>query len=93
MPGVLFLTVDEVVERYRDQISPNTLANWRTSKIGPSFLKIGKAVLYPLTELEAWEKKNLVICTARIPSPRRQTHNYTETPMHINAHLPMKGRS
>jgi hypothetical protein len=33
-------------------------------KVGPSFLKIGKAVLYPLAELEAWDRKNLVICRA-----------------------------
>ncbi len=31
-------------------------------KIGPSFLKIGQAVLYPLAELEAWDR-------AQIPTP------------------------
>jgi hypothetical protein len=33
-------------------------------KIGPSFLKVGKAVLYPLAELEAWDRKKLLICRA-----------------------------
>jgi hypothetical protein len=33
-------------------------------KIGHSFLKLGRAVLYPLSELEAWDRKNLVICRA-----------------------------
>ena len=71
MPIALFLTTDEVSERYRGEISPGTLRNWRAMKIGPSFLKIGRAVLYPLAELEAWDRKNLVICRAtRVPTGR-----------------------
>ncbi len=32
-------------------------------------MKIGGAVLNPLAELEAWDRKNLVICcAARIPT-------------------------
>ena len=64
MPATAFLTTDEVSTRYRGEISAGTLRNWRSMKIGPSFLKIGKAVLYPLAELEAWDRKNLVICRA-----------------------------
>ena len=59
-----FLTPEEVYERYRGMISLGTLRNWRMMKIGPSFLKLGRAVLYPLSELEAWDRKNLVICRA-----------------------------
>lgn len=33
-------------------------------KIGPSFVKIGKAVLYRITELDAWDEKNKVSCRA-----------------------------
>lgn len=33
-------------------------------RIGPSFVKIGKAVLYPANELEAWDEKNKVSCRA-----------------------------
>jgi len=33
-------------------------------KIGPSFVKIGKAVLYPIDELEAWDERNRVQCRA-----------------------------
>jgi len=29
-------------------------------RIGPSFVKIGKAVLYPAGELEAWDEQNKV---------------------------------
>ncbi len=60
----LFLTPQEVYERYRGMISLGTLRNWRMMKNGPSFLKLGRAVLYPLSELEAWDRKNLVICRA-----------------------------
>ena len=45
MPVDLFLTTEEVSERYRREVSPGTLRNWRAMKIGPSFLKVGKAVL------------------------------------------------
>jgi hypothetical protein len=31
-------------------------------RIGPPYVKIGKAVLYPMEELDAWDKKNLVMC-------------------------------
>lgn len=65
----LFLTPAEVYERYRGVISLGTLRNWRMMKTGPSFLKLGRAVLYPLAELEAWDRKNLVICrAAKVPS-------------------------
>ncbi|WP_168879421.1 helix-turn-helix domain-containing protein [Rhizobium sp. P28RR-XV] len=46
-----FLTPDEVAERYRDGISLRTLRNWRATRLGLSFVKIGKVVLYPLDEL------------------------------------------
>ena len=38
-----FLTPEEVSQRYRGTVSPGTLRNWRSMKIGPSFVKIGKA--------------------------------------------------
>ena len=46
MPS-LFLTPEEVYERYRGAISLGTLCSWRMMKIAPSFLKLGRAVLYP----------------------------------------------
>lgn len=59
-----FLTPDEVAQRYRGGISVGTLRNWRAMRLGPSFVKIGKAVLYPLDELDAWDEKNKVRCRA-----------------------------
>jgi hypothetical protein len=59
-----FLTAEEVSERYCGAISVGTLANWRAMKIGPAYVKMGKAVLYPVHELDAWDRKNLVTCRA-----------------------------
>lgn len=59
-----FLTAEEVAERYRGGVSVGTLRNWRAMKIGPSFVKIGKAVLYPVEALDAWDEKNKVHCRA-----------------------------
>jgi hypothetical protein len=58
----VFLKPQEVVKRYRSEVSEGTLRNWRSMRIGPSFIKIGKAILYPLDELHRWERRNLVSC-------------------------------
>jgi hypothetical protein len=58
----IYLTPEEVSDRYRGEISVGTLRNWRALRIGPTFVKIGKAVLYPVDELDVWDKKNKVIC-------------------------------
>jgi hypothetical protein len=62
MPENKFLTAQEVSERYRGEITVGTLRNWRAMRIGPAFVKIGKAVLYPVDELDAWDKQNMVVC-------------------------------
>jgi hypothetical protein len=56
-----YLTLEEVITHYRGQVSEGTLRNCRTMRIGPSFIKIGKAVLYPASELDRWDKFNLVV--------------------------------
>jgi hypothetical protein len=62
MSQTTFLTPEEVAERYRGSVSVGTLRNWRVMKIGPSFVKIGKAVLYRVDELEAWDDR--IVCSA-----------------------------
>jgi hypothetical protein len=57
-----YLTPEEVSVRYRGEITVGTLANWRAMKIGPPYLKIGKAILYPVSALDEWEQRNLVLC-------------------------------
>jgi hypothetical protein len=64
MVDAKYLTPDEVAERYRGEISTGTLRNWCAMRIGPAFVKLGKAVLYPASELDAWDQKNLVACRA-----------------------------
>ena len=64
MSEPMFLTLNEVVERYRRQISDGTLRNWRSMRVGPSFLKIGKAVLYPLEELDRRDCRSILVCRA-----------------------------
>lgn len=57
-----YLTAEEVSDRYRGSISVGTLRNWRAMRIGPAYIKIGKAVLYPVEVLEAWDQKNMMTC-------------------------------
>jgi len=60
--GPAYLTSEEVVERYRNKVSDGTLRNWRCKRIGPSYLKIGKTILYPADELDRWDRSNLTSC-------------------------------
>ncbi|GLR83770.1 helix-turn-helix transcriptional regulator [Bradyrhizobium iriomotense] len=64
MTDAKFLTAEEVSARYRGEVTVGTLRNWRAMRTGPAYIKIGKAVLYPLDELDAWDRKNLVACSA-----------------------------
>ena len=64
MSDLKFLTADEVAERYCGEITVGTLRNWRSARVGPAFVKIGKAILYPVEQLDAWDDKNLVACRA-----------------------------
>jgi hypothetical protein len=59
-----YLTAEEVAQRYRGAVSVGTLRNWRSMRVGPAFVKVGKAVLYPIDGLDAWDKRNMVSCRA-----------------------------
>ena len=58
------LTPKEAAERLRTTIG--TLSNWRVRGDGPRFIKLGRKVLYPLTEIEAFEKRQLRANTAQV---------------------------
>ena len=47
-----YLTVEEVVERYRGAVTVSTLESWRGMRIGPAFIKVGKAVLLLLPTVD-----------------------------------------
>lgn len=57
-PSQKYLTPEQLVKRWEGRISPGTLANWRARrpKQGPPHTKIGGRVLYPVAQVEAWEK-------------------------------------
>ena len=60
----LYLTPEEVTERFRGAISTGTLANWRAMRVGPAFVKIGKSIVYPLADLNDWATQQTVRCRA-----------------------------
>jgi hypothetical protein len=59
-----YLTPAEVAARYAGRIAVRTLSNWRWNGAGPKFVKIGGRILYPATELAAWEQKRTVSKTS-----------------------------
>lgn len=60
----LFLTPEEVAERYQGKVTARTLANWRSQGISPPYTKVGGRILYPLRELIEWEKRRTVNSTS-----------------------------
>jgi hypothetical protein len=51
------LTPKEAADRMR--LAVITLAHWRVAGTGPRFIKFGRRVLYPLAEIEAYERAQL----------------------------------
>jgi hypothetical protein len=51
-----FLKPGEIVSRWRNTVTEGTLAVWRSIGKGPPYIKSGRSVLYPLDELEKYEK-------------------------------------
>ncbi len=54
-----YLTPREVAQSYG--FSEGTLANMRSRRIGPPFVKMKKKVLYPVEQLEDWLNLHRVI--------------------------------
>jgi hypothetical protein len=58
-----FLTSAELAERWR--LATGTLANWRTNRRGPDFIRLGDKhapVIYELSAVEAFEAAMRVRC-------------------------------
>ena len=56
----MFLTLNEVVERYRGR--NGTLRNWRSMK-SPTFVhNTRQDRSLPLGELDRWDRRNLIVC-------------------------------
>lgn len=61
----MHLKPEEVALRLRT--TPGTLSNWRMQGRGPKYIKLGRKVLYPLREVEAFEARHTVANTAMQP--------------------------
>ena len=53
-----FLTDLQLADRW--QMHRQTLISWRSAGTGPPFVRIGRRVLYPLAEVEQYEKANTI---------------------------------
>lgn len=53
--AVKYLNAEQLSNRWAGAVAVGTLANWRSRKIGPPFVKFRSKVLYPIADLEAWE--------------------------------------
>lgn len=53
------ISIDGLIARWQGQISRRTLANWRVLGRGPSYIKVGKIVLYALDSVEDFEQRSL----------------------------------
>ncbi|HEX9137313.1 MAG TPA: helix-turn-helix domain-containing protein [Nitrospirota bacterium] len=51
-PAAQYLTPDDLAHMW--QVSVGTIANWRTSKKGPEFIRIGGLVRYSPESVKAW---------------------------------------
>lgn len=54
-----FLSAKEIEATFN--IDAGTLANWRSGKRGPRFVKIGKKVVYRTSDLEAFLARHTVL--------------------------------
>mgnify|MGYP001562528755 FL=1 len=52
------LTTEQLAERWG--ISPQTLENWRSSKKGPDYVKMGGVIVYRLEDVRRYEVDNLI---------------------------------
>ena len=59
-PKVRHLTPAELAERLGGgEITTSTLKYWRRMGRGPKFIRPGKHILYPVSEIEKWERSLL----------------------------------
>ena len=51
-----FLRTDQLMDRWRGAVKKQTLVNWRVQGKGPKFTRIGRSVLYALSDVELYEQ-------------------------------------
>ena len=55
---VLYLTTDQLAERLG--LAPITVETWRKRGKGPPYVRLGRAVRYRISDVEAWAESQLV---------------------------------
>lgn len=58
-----YLTTPQAAEKYK--ISVSSLTKWRVFGGGPRFIKLGKKVLYRVSDFDAWMDAKLVASTSQ----------------------------
>lgn len=53
-----FLTPHQLVKRWNGVVTTGTLANWRSKRTGPTYTKLRGRILYAVSAVEEWERKN-----------------------------------
>ena len=56
-----YLTVDDIIKRWNGSVTPKTLSNWRSMKMGPTFTKIMGKPLYPIDAVVEYERELIQI--------------------------------
>ncbi len=68
MDATTFLTQNEAAELLR--LSPRTLERHRVAGTGPKFTKLGRRVVYRVSELETWATERTFASTAEAEQAR-----------------------
>jgi hypothetical protein len=58
VPNADYLTPAQLVTRWNEAVTIGTLSNWRSQGRGPTFVKIGRSIRYPLAAVVDYEAGN-----------------------------------
>lgn len=61
-----YLTPEQLSQRWGGSPTVETLRNWRSQGRGVKFIKIGKLIKYPLSEILKFEKSRKILNRSRI---------------------------
>ena len=67
MPNTVFLSPQQLSQRWGGVVAIGTLANWRSKGQGPAFKKIGGRVVYPIGDVLVWEEQNMTAANDTAP--------------------------
>lgn len=55
MSSAEYLTPSQLVTRWNGAVTTGTLSNWRSQQRGPTFVKFGRSVRYPIAAVMEYE--------------------------------------